>query len=367
MVTERTIHSDLPIPPGEYLAEVIAVKGIAQAELARRIGRPIQAINEIIKGGKAITPETALQLERALDVPAHIWTGLESRYQLILARLEEKKQLRKESEYLTRNPYKQLAELDCVQKTRDREHKIRELHRFYGVSSLGNLSGIKAYEASFRRGGAREASNYALAAWIRCAELRASETPTESFDKGKLRKSLGEIRTLSTKDPAEFVPGLKQTLGECGVVLVLLPHFPRTYAHGATFWTKSGRAVLLMSIRGKWADIFWFSLFHELGHILLHKKRTFIDDRTVSSELAPQEKEADLFAANSLIEAGRFEEFIHKSDFTEAAIKAFSGEVRVSAGIVIGRLQHEGLLKQDSALNHLRARYVWKNRRKKER
>ncbi|MGB7296175.1 MAG: helix-turn-helix domain-containing protein [Candidatus Aminicenantales bacterium] len=71
MATEKRVYSDLPIPPGEYLAEVIAVKGIAQAELARRLGRPIQAVNEIIKGEKAITPATALQLERALDVPAH--------------------------------------------------------------------------------------------------------------------------------------------------------------------------------------------------------------------------------------------------------------------------------------------------------
>jgi HTH-type transcriptional regulator/antitoxin HigA len=80
MATEKRVYSDLPIPPGEYLAEVLEAKGMSQAELARRIDRPTQAINEIIKGEKAITPATALQLEKALDVPAHIWVGLESRY-----------------------------------------------------------------------------------------------------------------------------------------------------------------------------------------------------------------------------------------------------------------------------------------------
>lgn len=89
MATEKRVYSDLPIPPGEYLAEVLDAKGMAQAELARRIGRPIQAINEIIKGEKAITPATALQLEKALDVSANIWVGLESRYQLIKARQEK--------------------------------------------------------------------------------------------------------------------------------------------------------------------------------------------------------------------------------------------------------------------------------------
>lgn len=296
MATEKRVYSDLPIPPGEYLAEVLGAKGMAQAELARRIGRPTQAVNEIIKGEKAITPATALQLEKALDVPAHIWVGLEGRYQLIKARLEERKNIQKELAFIPRTPYKQLADLDCVERTRDSEHKIRELHRFYGVSSLANLPEIKAYEASFRCGATEETSSYALAAWIRCAELRAKEAPAEPFDKRKLRRSLGDIRALSTKSPVEFMPELERLLSRCGVVLVMLPHFPKADAHGATFWIKPDKAVLLMSIRGKWADIFWFSLFHEIGHILLHPKKTFIDQDQVHPELARQEKEADEFA-----------------------------------------------------------------------
>jgi len=304
MGIEKRIYSDLPIPPGEYLLEIIAGKGITQAELARRIGRPVQAINEIIKGEKAITAATALQLERALDVPAHIWTGLESRYQLIKARLEEKKKIQKELGYLKQTPYKQLASLDYVEKTRDDEHKVRELHRFYGVSSLRNLPAIKAYEGSFRRGGGRGASSYALAAWIRCAEKRAEEVPTGAFDKKKLKKSLDEIHTLSSGDPAECVPELKELLAQHGVVLVLLPNFPKTFAYGATFWLKPDKAVLLMSIRGRSADAFWFHLFHGIGHILLHGKKMFIDGGKVSPELARQEKKANDFAAECMGNSG---------------------------------------------------------------
>lgn len=304
MATEKRICSDLPIPPGEYLAEVIAVKGITQAELARRLGRPVQAVNEIIKGEKVITPATALQLERALDVPAHIWTGLESRYQLIKARLEEKKQIQKESCYLKQTPYQELASLKYVDKPRDDEHKVRELHRFYGVSSLANLSGIKAYEGFFRRSGAPQASSYALAAWIRCAELRARETPAGTFDKGKLKKALKDIQALSTKAPAEFIPELKGLLARHGIVLVLLPQFQNTSAHGATFWIKPGKAVLLMGLRGCSADVFWYRLFHQIGHILLHGKRVFIDERKVSPELARQERETDDFARDLLDGAG---------------------------------------------------------------
>ncbi|MEW5900733.1 MAG: ImmA/IrrE family metallo-endopeptidase, partial [Acidobacteriota bacterium] len=177
----------------------------------------------------------------------------------------------------------------------------RELHRFYGVSSLANLPRVKAYEASFRRRAARQDSSYALAAWIRCAELRASEMPAESFDKGRLWRSLNDILVLRTKDPAELVPELKGLLARLGVVLVLLTHFPKTDARGATFWIKPDKAVLLMSPRPRRPDTFWFNLFHEIGHLLLHGKRMFIDAPNVPPELARLEKEADDFACKELL------------------------------------------------------------------
>ena len=80
MMTEAHFMSDLAIPPGEYLAEVLTELGLNQAELARRMGRPAQAINEIIKGEKTITPETSIQLEKVVGVPAHIWSRLESEF-----------------------------------------------------------------------------------------------------------------------------------------------------------------------------------------------------------------------------------------------------------------------------------------------
>ncbi len=332
MATEKRIYSNLPIPPGEYLAEVLAAKGMTQAELARRIGRPTQAVNEIVKGVKSITHTTALELERALGVPAHIWTGLEDRYQLIRAREKEKARLKSELPYLKSIPYKKLAELGCVAKERDNEHKIGELHRFYGVSSLDNLARIKAYDAPFRYGGAREPSNYALAAWIRCAELKAAETPAAAFNKAKLRKALNDIRTLAGKDPSEFMPEIERILAGCGVVLILQPHFPKTYAHGATFWAKPDKAVLVMSIRGKGADIFWFSLFHELGHILLHKKRSFIDDRRISAETADEEKAADTFAAKMLKRQGES----HTKNILSAARVHKEAQLRAKIELVQG-------------------------------
>ncbi len=86
MVTETRTYSDVAIPPGEYLAEEIEARGISQKELAKRMGRPVQAINEIINGKKAITAETALQLEEVMpEIPAKFWLNLERDYQLTKA------------------------------------------------------------------------------------------------------------------------------------------------------------------------------------------------------------------------------------------------------------------------------------------
>jgi HTH-type transcriptional regulator/antitoxin HigA len=86
MATKKDLHSDLAIPPGEYLEEVIADLGMTKAELARRIDRPPCKLSAIFKGTKAITPDTALRLEKVVNIPAHIWVGLESEYRLTLAR-----------------------------------------------------------------------------------------------------------------------------------------------------------------------------------------------------------------------------------------------------------------------------------------
>ncbi|MBI2287674.1 MAG: HigA family addiction module antidote protein [Chloroflexi bacterium] len=86
MVTKTNAYPDIAIPPGEYLAEEIEARGISQKELARRMGRPLNAINEIINGKKAITAETALQLEEAMpQIPARFWLNLETDYQLTKA------------------------------------------------------------------------------------------------------------------------------------------------------------------------------------------------------------------------------------------------------------------------------------------
>ena len=151
METETQHYSDLAIPPGEYLLEATTELGLNQADLARRMGRPVQVISEIVKGIKAITPDTALQLEEVLGVPAHIWTGLESDYQLIRARQQAEQQIESEAANVGCFPYAEMAKLGWVRKTRKAVEKVRELRRFFGVASLTNLPDVRSYAPAFRK------------------------------------------------------------------------------------------------------------------------------------------------------------------------------------------------------------------------
>ena len=69
-------------PPGDHIREEIEYRGWTQGDLARIMGRPVQVINEIINGRKAITARTARELEAALGPSAELWMNLETSYRL---------------------------------------------------------------------------------------------------------------------------------------------------------------------------------------------------------------------------------------------------------------------------------------------
>lgn len=359
-MTNKQTVSDLAIPPGEYLEEVLSELGLQQSELARRMGRPPQLVNEIIKGEKTITPETSIQLEAVLGVPAYFWGNLESEYRLIKANQAEVENITSEIPLLDKFPYIELSKLELVEKTRDSLKKVNNLRRFFGVASLSNLEGIKEYSPAFRQSTRNEISHESLASWLRAGSIIARKIECSAYNKDILKSKLDEIKSLTKEEDANiFLPKLKLVLQDCGIALVVIPHFKKTQTTGATFWLSKDKAVLMMSLRGSWADIFWFSLFHELGHILLHDKRhTFLENGVSNPEWKKQEDEADDFAQKTLIPSIEFKEFISSCDFSYFAISAFAEKIGVPAGVVTGRLQHEKILPH--TIHTGRIRYKWK-------
>ncbi|HOY63956.1 MAG: helix-turn-helix protein [bacterium ADurb.Bin236] len=364
MMTETRVHSDLPIPPGEFLEEVIGDLGMTKHELAKRMGRPASKLNEIFKGRKAITADTALQLEKVLGVPANIWTGLEGEYRLILATQEAERErresLKEETKYIKLFCYAELAKLGIVPAVTGAMDKVLALQKFFGVTSLGSVLTLRRYSAAHRCGLAeKKRSPEAVAAWLRIGELAAARIECKPFNSGRLESMLPAIRRMTTEAPDAFVPRLTAMLASAGVALVICPHLPKTYAHGAVFPLGAEKVALMLTIRGKYADVFWFTLFHELGHILRHKRQeAIVEYAKGGSETDQLEREADEFASDALIPPEQWKRFIRRDPFYKNKIQTFATGCGIDAGIVVGRLHHEGLLDQKFA-NDLRNKYVW--------
>lgn len=181
MMTDNHVYSDLAIPPGEYLEEVLSELGMTKQELASRMNRPAVKLNAIYKGKKAITGDTALQLEQVLGVPAHIWTGLEATYRLALARnreLAEQERIKDEAPMLTTFCYGELSKHGHVPNTRNVIERIQALRSFFGVTSLHNIFKINLYCPALRS--AKKKDSFKRGTGIMASHWR-TQSPTYSL------------------------------------------------------------------------------------------------------------------------------------------------------------------------------------------
>jgi HTH-type transcriptional regulator/antitoxin HigA len=348
-------------PPGETLLETIEILGMSQAELAERTGRPRKTINEIIKGKTALTPETALQLERVLGIPASFWNNRERQYREALARAEEKESLKDQINWLQKLPVKDMARMGWIQQfKKDDVQQIKEVLSFFGVASPTpwerSIISYRKRQITFRQSTAFNQDPGAVLAWLRKGEIEAQSIECDSYDANSFRQILSEIRTLTNKQPKDFLSELVRLGAKAGVVVVVVPELPRTRTWGATRWLNSQKALIQLSYRYKSNDQFWFTFFHESAHILLHGKKHFILEGSESNN--EREREADRFAENSLIPESELREFIAQKKLDERAIERFALEIGIAPGIVVGRLQHDGVLPQNHC-NHLKIRFNW--------
>ncbi len=346
---------DVAVPPGATLRETLETLGLTQAELAMRTGRPLKTINEIVQGKAAITPDTAIQLERVLDIPASFWNARERTYRERLARLKAREDLRGQVAEASLFPYAAMAREGWIAPTRDKLARVESLLLFFGVASLESLPAVHA--AAFRIKAREQADGRALATWLRRGELQARKIESAPFDADRLVARLNELVNLTREDPSVWSNEVVNMCASSGLAVVFVPHLPKTRVHGATRWLGGNRPVVQMTIRGKYEDIFWFSFFHELGHILLHGKReTFLESDSAAK--TAKECEADAFAAETLIPAKEFDSWIDDRYFSPDRVNAFAAQLGIAPGIVVGRLQYEGLVPY-SNLNRLRRKLVW--------
>lgn len=366
MTEMRAYEPTTVSPPGETLAELLDERGLTQAELATRLHRPAKTINEIIQGTAAITPETAIQLEQALGTPAAFWLTREAHYREYLARRSDEAQIVGPGKaWLTEIRFAQLVKLGWVEDVKGVIARVRAALRFFGVASIEAWRATYAEPittaAAFRKSKRFATEMGPLAGWLRRGEVEANAIPAKPFVEADFRACVTDLRALTKeRDPAVFTSRLRESCAATGVAVVLVPAPTGCRASGATRWLSPTKAIIQLSLRHKTNDHLWFTFFHEAGHILLHgKRRRFIDIEGDGRE-ETEEREADAFARDLLIpppSASR----LKNVEPSAAAVRAFAKELDVAPGIVVGRMQHEGLLPW-SHLNDLKVRYEWKTK-----
>ena len=361
MRTETTrAFSDMPIPPGDVLGEEIAERGMTQKELAARLGKPAQAINEIINGKKAITPDTAIGLGKVLGISPHFWNSLEADYRMALARNREREAIAANVQWLDAYPIREIIKRGWLQAGRDKESKLEALLSFLGVADAQPHVYQQAIGFRITEAAQQKISLGALAAWLRKGELEGEEVQTAAYDEDAFCQALAAIRGMTEDSPEKFYPAMRALCAEAGVAFCVVQELPKSGANGATRWLSPQKALIQMSLRHKWADIFWFSFFHEACHVLRHRRQRqmLIDGLVADPKLAAIEAEADRFARDFLIPPRQWSEFCNAGHFTPNSIRVFAQLVGVAPFIVVGRLQKEELIGY-SQLTSLKRRYQW--------
>lgn len=227
---------------------------------------------------------------------------------------------------------------------------------FFGVSSPEGWQA--AWQATstalaFRQTKVFDVRQEAVAAWVREAEIIASGLPLADFDEHKLRSSLDDLRRLTRKKIGEALTEAQQICWRAGVAFVVVGELPDTRISGCARWLNDKHALVGLTLRYKTDDQLWFTFFHEVGHILLHRDREMfvvdnaageMGDDVVDPDMAKYEEEADRFACDTLIPRDALAEFVRRRKFASEDIYAFAQAVGIGPGVVVGRLQHDGLL-----------------------
>ena len=351
---------DYAVPPGETLKETLEALGMTQKQLARRTGMTEKTISEIINAKAPITPRTALHLEKVLNIPAGFWNNLENNYRERLAKLEERKYLRSRVEWLKEFPITELKKRGYLPDTQDNGELLESLLHFLGIGTPETWEQYwSERSAAFRKSPKFETSPGALAVWLRMGELEAREIQCEPYDRDKFRGALEKARGLTVLEIGEASQKLQQICARAGVAVVYIPRLPKLPLSGATRWISPSKAVIQLNLRHKKDDHFWFTFFHEAGHILHHsKKSVFLDN---DDNYDDHEGEANRFASDWLIPRARYDRFLRENSerpITKSAVRRFSRGLGIAPGIVVGRLQHDGLVPYRQ-LNDLKVTVDW--------
>lgn len=334
--------------PGMSLEEKLEELEMGIKEFAIRTGKPEQTIIKVLKGDSSITPDMAVQFEDVLKIPASLWMRKQRNFDEYLARIKRQEVIEAAYAWARSFPYTEMAKKGWVVATSKVEEKVIALFDYFGMSN------VKAWEdyyysqklkVNFRISLRQTQESFAVSAWLRQGELQVERIDAPAYNESKLKESLPALKALMAKHPDDFFAQLQKICLACGIKVVYTPNLPKAPIHGSTRWVK-GSPIIQLSARRKQNDGFWFTFFHEIGHILLHgKKYISIENMGYVDENKAKEAEADAFSIAIIFSEKEEKEVIdfaiENEGLEEQDILDFAEKFGTHPAIIIGRLHHK--------------------------
>lgn len=329
-----TQYPDYVVPTGDFIKEWMEDEGINAAELARRLGTSRKHVSELLRGKAPLSHEMSLRLENVTGVPARIWNLHESGYQEALARRQADKALVGQYEQARAFPLSYMRKQGHITAgAKDKAGTVRDLLRFFGIASLDSFSSTWRQGAvAYRRSAVGRKDSPSLAVWLRAAEVGVDIANLPEYDQDALEHLLPRLRVLTIEEPAPAFRKAQSLLRECGVTLALVPAVPSLGIHGATRWFNERPLIQLSGLR-KTDDQLWFTLFHEIGHVLLHDpKGLYLTDAEDAME-----DEANEYATRLLVPQ-EHENRLPKGRNLKA-VRDLAEELGIAPSIALGQAQ----------------------------
>ncbi len=348
MATESIgLSREFIIHPGETIAEIIEERDMSQHDLAVRTGMTEKHISTVINGQKSISAMFAKKLEYALGIKASFWMNLQANYDQELLEFEELNNISDEEIAVLKN----LNEISDVfvslgfLKSGERNvEMVLDYRTALGISNLldiPKLSYYAAYRAQIKNS---IIDPYVLFAWQRMCELLTEKRKVaDQVDVDRLKTLIPDIKNVMFMRSNQIQNRLSEIFAECGIAFCIVPNFKGAPVQGFIRKSDYNPLILCVTLRNKFADIFWFTLFHEIAHILIGDyKRTFIDFDYVSEEV---ESKADRLACDLLIDSKDYNSFIASKKYERLIeIKRFAESQHVKDYVVLGRLMKENYI-----------------------
>jgi len=333
--------------PGVDLGEKLEELGMGPKEFAIRTDKPEKTISAILTGVSSITPEMAVKFENVLKIPAHFWLNRQYSYDESIAREKQREELNEAITWARNFPVPDLIKKQWIRPCETWEEKAKELLSYFAVS---NPTAWEKYylesklKLAFRISLMTTKDPFSISAWLRKGETEANSISCPKYSESNFKVELNNVKKIMALHPPDFFEQLKSSCQKAGVKVIITPCLPGCPVSGATRWIKD-TPIIQLSGRYRRNDIFWFSFFHEAGHILCHgKKEIFLENVEYDGNDLEKEKEADDFAVSWTFTKEQEAEVLKNERLNEDLIRKYAEKFETHPAMIVGRLHHKKLI-----------------------